>query len=315
MILKSGWITFMRGSVVCLSAVLVLPLFGQGAGSLVTNVGYQPPQPLKVAPGQVLTVFVRTSSINLTGRVAANVIPLPVTLVGLSVMLRQTFSNAIPVPIFSTAPANNCSGTPAEVPCIPLTAITVQVPFELFPNVKGSRLPENFASLTVAENGVEGDPLRIAPVAQRLHIVNTCDATEAPTDETCRPVVRHPNGALVSSDNPAQANEILTVSAYGLGRTDTRIATGQASPDPAVPVSEMRLGIAFGANLAPARPNSNTTPLSAVLVPGRIGLYNITFQAPAIPADTPACTNTGRSNMTVTIARGASFDGVPLCAQ
>jgi uncharacterized protein (TIGR03437 family) len=309
-------ITLMRVRCIrcCLSAVLALPLFGQGAASLVTNAGYQPPRPLKVAPGQVLTLFVRTSSIILTGRVAANIVPLPVTVAGLSVILRQTFSNPIPVPIFSVAPANNCSGAPTEVACIPLTAITVQVPFELFPNVKDSRLPENFASLTVAENGVEGEPLRIAPVAERLHIVNTCDSTEAPADEPCGPVVRHPDGTLVSSDNPAQSNEILTVSAYGLGRTDIRITTGQGSPDPAVSVSEMRFGIAFGANLPAARPTSNTVPLSAVLVPGRIGLYNITFQAPAIPVDTPACTNTSRSNMTVTIARGASFDGVPLCA-
>jgi len=60
--------------------------------NVVIDSGYRAPGPLKVAPGQVITLFVRPSSIRLTSGIAASSVPLPATLGGFSVTLRQTFT-------------------------------------------------------------------------------------------------------------------------------------------------------------------------------------------------------------------------------
>jgi uncharacterized protein (TIGR03437 family) len=292
--------------------LLLCPLMAQGP-NVVTLAGYTAPQPLKVAPGQIIALFVRASSIALTDPMTANGLPLPFNLGGFSVTLRQTFSDVVPVPIRSVYPVQNCSTIATLTACASLTGITVQIPFELVPNVDLSRMPENFASLTVSENGMDGDPLAVEPVGERLHIVNTCDATEAvPPPAVCHPIIRHADASIVSADNPAHPDEVLTIGAYGLGRVSTSVGTGSISPDPPGIVSETRIGLLFGANLNPSVPGSDT-PLSAVLTPGAVGLYGIAFKVPALPDATPACDNTVQSNLTVTIARGNSFDGVGLC--
>jgi hypothetical protein len=48
------------------------------------------------------------------------------------------------------------------------------------------------------------------------------------------------------------------------------------------------------------------------LVPGSIGVYRVQFEAPAVPAGTPACSAIS-GNSTVVVGRAASFDGVSLC--
>jgi uncharacterized protein (TIGR03437 family) len=289
--------------------VFVCPLLAQGP-NVVTQAGYTAPQPIRVAPGQVITLFVRTSSITLTNAVAANGLPLPTSLAGLSVSMRQTFSEGgMDVPILSANPVQLCSAViPAT--CSSLTAITVQIPFELVANVVRSRMPANFATLTVFENGVPGDPLPLFAVGESIHILNSCDAPLAPNPGICHALITHANGTPVTAESPANPNELLTLSAYGLGRTAVAVKTGAAPPD-AVEVSLVKLGFNFGTNASAADPD--TAPLSAALAAGKVGLYEIKFRVPDLPQDAPLCEGSGDANLTVSLGRGASLDSVGMC--
>ena len=96
--------------------------------------------------------------------------------------------------------------------CSELVAITLPVPWELVANVDSARRPENFAVLTVAYRGVDGEAFPLDAVADSIHIVNSCDATmppgvQRPEDLTgpCKPVVTHSDGRLVTAGNLAVA--------------------------------------------------------------------------------------------------------------
>lgn len=286
-------------------------LFAQSPGGIAGG-GYNSPAPLRVAPGQVITMFVHTSAVSVANRVAASA-PLPTSLGGISIQMLETFANPMWLPVLAVAPAGNCVGVPAAVPCTPLTAITTQIPMELIPNAEGPRKPDNFASLTVYENGVRGDSIQLAPVAVNIHIVNTCDATEAPTTAACTPEIRHADGSLVNHDNPAHANESIVVTAYGLGRTSDHVTTGDVAPSPATPLSDMHAAVVFGTGVTPSKPPSAGTA-SAVLKSGTVGQYQVTYVIPAVPSNAPDCsTSTVLTNATLSVSRGNSFDGAPLC--
>ncbi len=291
----------MKSAGILRSLFLLSPLFAQ-TPTVVTSVGYTNPRPVPVAPGQVITLFAHTQT-KLAQPIIATGSPLPFTLGGFSVSLNQTFSSdPIAVPIFSVSPVESS------------TAITVQIPFELVPNAVRSRLPENFAALTISDNGAAGEPIALSAVSDRIHILNSCDTPLNPQSGPCSPVFMHADGTLVSSDKPAAAGEQITLQAYGLGFADSQVATGVASPSPAPNVSSIALDFRFGTDAVVARPGPNASTLSAQLVPGSIGLYQLTFPAPALPAGTPDCSAV-TNNLTVLIGRGVSFDGATLCLQ
>jgi len=286
------------------------PLFGQ-TPSVVTSVGYSNPAPVAVAPGQVITLFAYTKT-KLAQPIVATGSPLPATLGGFSVSLSQTFStDAIPVPILSVAPAQTCSAVVPEA-CTAYTAITVEVPFELVPNVQRSRLPENSATLTISDNGDSGEPIALQPVSDRIHILDACDTPLNPQSGPCGPVFQHADGSLVSACKPAMAGETISLEAYGLGYADSRVLTGILSPSPAVSVSGVAIDFRFGADPAVTRPDTNASTLSAQLVPGSVGLYQLAFTVPTPPDGTADCSAV-TTNLTVVIARGASFHGAGLC--
>jgi len=281
------------------------------AVNVVVNSGYRAPLPLKAAPGQVITLFVRPFSLRLTSGISADTIPLPVNVGGFSATLRQTFSSPIAVPILSVNPFGTCPAVATSPACSYLVAITVQIPFELATNTDRSRLPENFASLTVAENGVEGDPVQITPVSSNIHIVTSCDSTLQTISPLCTLLVKHSDGNLVTPKNPAVQDELLTISAYGLGRTSTRVETGKLPVDASNPVPELKIGLRMGAN--PDAPDPDVDPSLAVLSTKEIGLYEISFTAPAPDKNTPACSEKVSSNFSVTVGNGASSASFSLC--
>src|SRR4051812_17466431 len=169
---------FMRLPLVLL-ALAVCPLLvaqDQNAGpvdNLVTSVGYTPPNLTKVAPGQVITLYVRTTGAPVAQPILAGSTPLPLSLGGFSISLKQTFfSDPVPVPLVGIYSSDPCNGVAA---CTPLTAMMVQIPFELVPNVPGSRMPFNFATVTVQQNGVAGDALPLQAVPDNVHVITTCD--------------------------------------------------------------------------------------------------------------------------------------------
>jgi uncharacterized protein (TIGR03437 family) len=280
--------------------------------SIVTSLGYSNPKPVPVAPGQVITLFVHTQTI-LTQPVVADGSSWPVSLSGFSVSLAQTFSrNPVPVPIFSVMPVQSCAAIVPATVCTGSTAITVQIPFELVPNGTGPRVPANFALLTISDGNALGEPIALNAVSDQIHILNSCDIPLNPQSGPCRPVFLHADGTLVSSASPATAGESITLKAYGLGYADSQVVTGVPSPSPAPNVPGLAIDFRFGTDAAVTPPGPNAVTLPAQLVPGSIGLYQLTFSAPALPAGTPACSAV-TNNLTVVIGRSSSFDAASLC--
>ncbi len=280
------------------------------ADNLVTSAGYTPPALTKVAPGQVILLYVRISGAPVTQPVLAGVTPLPTLLGGFSVSLKQTFlSDPMPIPLAGIYPSDPCNGM---APCTPLTAIMVQIPFELVPNVPGSRMPFNFATVTVSRNGVAGDPLPLQAVPDNIHVITSCDALPPTPNTPCTPVFRHADGSLVSASNPARGGEVLSMAAFGLGFPVFSIATGDL---PRAPVTTEGVNVAF--DFRPNTPASKpgNSPATAAITRDGVGLYQINFLVPAIPAGTAACGSGVFSNLTVSIGRTSSFDGAGLCVQ
>src|SRR6266481_2242081 len=83
-----------------LFALRALPIFALGmqvgvtgfcqAANSVVGAGYAPPVPIAATAGQLLTIYVQGVGAGLTGRTEAKSIPLPTSLVGISVSLEQT---------------------------------------------------------------------------------------------------------------------------------------------------------------------------------------------------------------------------------
>ena len=104
------------------------------------------------------------------------------------------------------------------------------------------------------------------------------------------------------------------------------VATGEPSQAPAPAWFPHALDFAFRANALPTQPkplasdSSASTPASvfAGLSPGSIGLYQVNFVVPPVPAGLPPCDNPNtyysvQSNLTVSIGGVTSFDGAGIC--
>ena len=300
----------------------MFPRLGYGQ-PVVTGAGYATPRATDAAPGQVLTIFVRVPGKTPSDPVTAKA-PLPVTLAGFSVVLRQTYpADPQAVPILAEADAQSCS-TVTPMTCVTTSMVTVQVPFELTPNpppntVPKPTAPQNFARLEISYNGSVADTLALNPVVDRIHVLNTCDPAAGPGPAAaCVPEVAHADGSLVSAGHPAQPGEVLTVSVVGLGAVSGgagTVVTGSAAPQPPPAVSGVLVDFNNRANVPPSMPIAATAAAanSAQMQAGSVGIYQIMFTVPALPPGTPGCGGTVASNLTIDIGRTASYDGAGIC--
>jgi len=291
----------------------------------VMSAGYSAPSPLKAAPGQVITLFVHsTEETQPANRVAASGFPLPEQLGGYGVTLEQTlYPTPLPVPIFAVEAVDSCYGLVPSV-CLKLTAITIQVPWELVPNRPRSARPENFGILTVSFRGTPGEAFPLQPEVDSIHVITTCDSPTPPgvsrpaeVSGPCRPLVTHADGLLVTPANPAVAGETVSMYAFGLGRTEGELRSGNTVQSP-VALSELASHFQFGTNLEPVRPPEDAAELvvTASLVADQVGLYRVLVTIPAIPEDTQACTASSIvSNLTLSIGRQQSFGGAGICVE
>src|SRR4051812_20360127 len=90
--------------------------------------GYAPPYPIRVAPGQLMTIFVRGVGSSITSRVAADSLPLPYSLAGISVTVDELSNPELHgerVPLLAVGPART-PGFAFEAQ-IRYLAITVQI--------------------------------------------------------------------------------------------------------------------------------------------------------------------------------------------
>jgi uncharacterized protein (TIGR03437 family) len=299
-----GLITFI---VFC--AALSPAAFGQSAsGNTIVGMGYLYP-PVTVAPGQLITVFVEGS---VQGNISAAV-------------------SGIPAPVLQVRPGSGC---PASTFCSSLTAITIQIPYEIEPTCFFTNPAcdvERLAQLVVTANGIPGAPITLTPVTDRVHILTGCD-TLAPGGSgsapysglPCSPLVTHANGSMVTAGSPAQAGEELVAYAVGLGLTIPAVPTGQTAAAATPTYETFILDFNFRPNALAAKPLlpavipgllpiNAYVPLYSGLAPGYVGLYQINIVVPPPPPDTPACSSTVQSNLTVSVGGTASFDGAGIC--
>lgn len=315
----------MRTGVVFLMACQVL--FGQ-AGVALVGAGYVNPIPVRVAPGQVVTFFLTGLQTVLPPPFRAErapSVPLPLTLAGISATIRQSGpGTSLPVPLLSVEQLNTCSDPAAMSPECMLTAVTLQVPYELRPRNPLIMSPIDLIGTTeieFVENGVPGRSFQLSPVMDSIHVLTNCG--NARTDDSgafpCQSLVTHADGSLVSLwGKLAQPGEELVIYVYGLGSTTPAAETGAASPWGAL-ATPVRIDLDFRPNAGISRPPSGAPlvyePTYVGLSPGSVGLYQINFRVPQPPASTPPCGNGVDSNLTVTIQGFQSFDGAKLCVQ
>jgi uncharacterized protein (TIGR03437 family) len=291
----------------------------------VLSAGYSLPGPLRASPGQVITLYVHaTPGTGLDRRLAAGELPLPLALGGYSVTLEQTlYPDPLAVPIFAVEPVASCYGTGPTV-CVEMTAVTIHVPWELVPNRPRSARPENFGILTVSYQGTKGEAVALQPEVDNIHVINSCDYPAPPGIERpeqasgpCRPLVTHLDGRLVTPVNPATGGETLLLYAFGLGKAEGDLRTGDAVHE-AAPFTDIAVGFQNGVNLDPNRPSASTEqePVTGNLIDGQVGLYRIAVTIPAVPAGTRECTaSTIESNLTVSIGRQQSYSGAGICVK
>lgn len=296
--------------------------------------GYELPPPLAVAPGQLITLFVRGMS---NREAVAASLPLPTTLAGITVELQGKVAvpsgflqpgtqpgtwqwvRFPPLPIFGihrmcrgegvdpyacTLCRRNKGKDACEDTCrngvCDTAAITVQFPFDLISCGTGFYDPcvELYPialRITVVEDGVPGASFDAQTVFGNLHIVNSCDSIarlfSSDSGSECLPMVRRPDGSLISWRNPAKTGEVVSVYLTGLG-----IEKGERG---------LLVNFAFGP-LAPAIPpdpysSAATKALYAGPAPGFAGLYQVNVKLPDRLPQMPQCASGGMYNVNLAL--------------
>jgi uncharacterized protein (TIGR03437 family) len=186
-------------------------------------------------------------------------------------------------------------------------------------------------AMGVVEDGVGGAEIDVEPLSDQVHIVTSCDpfmtsANSAAFNATglpCPSVVAHADGTLVTVASPARAGEELAAYAVGLGQTNPPSVTGQLVSQPAPTQTTFTLDFNYHPNALPSRPlPTGPQPIFAGTTSGYVGLYQVNFVVPPVPAGTPACVdasglpppnNVVQSNLTVSVGGQFSFDGARIC--
>jgi len=208
-----------------------------------------------------------------------------------------------------------------------LTGIRLQVPFETVPHNPASQALVTLVRLFVKDQAGNSAAVDLAPVLDRIHILTfeeTHSGLSIPNNRLAQPLVTHADGSLVTAAKPAKAGEQLVAYAVGLGYADPFPVTGAPSPSPAPRArTQFLINYAFSPNAAPSRglipifPSSVVTqfpaPTFAGLSPGSVGLYQLNFVLPAVPAGTLPCGDVVYSNLTVSFVGSFSLDGAPIC--
>ncbi len=178
-------------------------------------------------------------------------------------------------------------------------------------------------------DGVLGE-IFVSPLADEVHILTACDPfmssallAQLPTGLLCPQIVTHADGSLVSATSPAKAGEELVAYAVGLGQTNPASVTGQLVTKSAPTQTTFTLDFNFHPNALPSRPlPTGPQPIFAGTTPGYVGLYQVNFVVPPVPAGTPPCvdasalplgSNVVQSNLTVSVGGQFSFDGARIC--
>jgi len=308
-------------------------VFAQSS-AVVVGGGYDAISPLSVAPGQVITIQV-TGVGNVTQKVTAGSLSLPKKLAGISALLMQGDIGS-PAPILAVFPLKACPDGIPQLQCSSVTGVTLQIPFELSPNIPGSLRPVFLTYLQVSDDAGHSAAISLDPELDAIHVLHSLDTVVvqdmAQKAGSSAAVVTHADGSPVDALHPAKVGEQLVMYAVGVGATKPAVATGVPSPMPAAAATvSFMLNFDFQPNVPPtpgvmlinkwfvAPPG----PIFVGLTPNFVGLYQINFVVQSPPAGLPPCIiNLGDganlyanvlSNLTVTLIGRTSFDGAPIC--
>ena len=136
--------------------------------------------------------------------------------------------------------------------------------------------------------------LTITPNAPGVLWDTTDQSANCKIAEICSLIAQNAsqNYALVSSSNPAHPGDVLVIYLLGMGATNPSVASGQVSPGPDT-------GLAQVATQPVVKVGGQTANVAfAGLAPGFVGLYQVDFTVPTVPA--------GTQNVTVTQGNAAA---------
>jgi len=326
----------------CLIALVSsLPLGAQTTASVV-RLSYQIERPQLVAPGQVVHLTLRGLKTAFDSTQVAQAVPLPTNFKGLSISLQRSGtaqSELLPLLRLDGLPSS-CSGVIVlanPIPCTPTDPvydIWVQIPFDLVPNKSGvdntgcPTLTCNLldATLTVTEQSGIGTSLRVLPVIDQVHILNSCsdaigtvglEGGSIYASYACVPAITHADGSWVTFAKPAKSGEELVAYAFGLGAPAVPFDTVSGTPPAGVALTQP-FTISFpGIGTAAAKPDY------VGLVGGSAGLYQVNFHVPSVPANIAPCNGptgptqlaTNPFNFTMTLLGMSSLDQASFCVQ
>jgi len=275
-------------------------------GLTVAGFGYRKPaNTITAAPGQVLTV----SSFGITKRIPDPVFPLP-TATGLPTEVEGVSVDLVQGPVTVQLPIRGIQQNP------PATTLTIQIPYEL---IVDSRDP---ARLRIKEGGATVSEIAVNPVADSVHVINTCDQTgiflsiaDGVPAGFCAPMVIHARGPLVSASAPATPGETLILWAYGLGALDHPMLSSCCSSPDQLPRAVQPFNVSFSytdAGRFPFRRLTQAVP-TYVGMPGA-GNYQVHFVVPDVPADISRC-SARVGNLRVLVSGPSSADSAEICVQ
>jgi len=276
-----------------LSGLLVTVGRAQNKAAIVGS-GPVSPALISVAPGSIITVYAAGLSPSGLPAIAQSV-PLPTSLGGIGASIQP---RGLSVPLISVLAIPPC----ALQACSTLTAIRLQIPFEVPPNIPGAGFLPGPVWLVVTDKAGNSAAVDLAQSSDQIQVL----------------AVTHADGSPVAPQGgkPAQPGEELVAYAVGLGLTNPQVGTGQTTPSPAPrTTTTFAINYAFSPNAAPSRgliSPSSPTPLFVGLSPGSVGLYQINFVVPPPPSGALSCAGNVNSNLTVSIV-GGTFDGAPIC--
>jgi uncharacterized protein (TIGR03437 family) len=261
----------------------------------VVSAGYSQSFVTMVAPGQVISLFVKGLNVP---NAAASTDPWPTTLGGVRVVVAPNPNNlayptALPILSVSSDPLA-CAGDLTGF--CKTTNIVVQFPYEPIcaPNWVPATCNSTAVYLAVQVNGVAGQGSWFSTVAgPQPHVLNSCDSISASHGESCNPAITHADGSLVGGTmlpgiSPAHPGEEIVIYAVGLGAT-ANAKTGQivTVPDPLLQGVYFTPAIFTGTTLQFGAPIKADW---AGLVPGFVGLYQMNVRLPpTVPGNIGAC--------------------------
>ena len=294
-------------------------------GVTLVDAGYSDPTFVNMAPGQVTTLFVTGATTIFPPEATiqrANQVPWPMTLAGFSASIAQHPGNTEALPIYSVEQTNNCWEVTTPLPECIVTAISVQVPYDVIPPEEIASFGR-FTTIAISEGGTPSKSFNVNLLPQNFHVLRTCDTTMANRVAAifpiaCSDVVAHADGSLVTASSPAKIGEEVVMYAFGLGPTSPAIPAGQPAPVPAPTVIGNDFGITFaysgeGVPSLQERPIQASNPLFVGLTPGQVGLYQVNFIVEP-PAATPTdCSGPDQANLSVQLFTSASIATARIC--